>query len=186
MEFLKKLWHCFFVWRFAPANEAELTTADAIVTQACSRMKDGSPGPGNNILAVVTRQMYERYPVAGILPQDEIALADPGLPYSFVARGRPDGRSTVSWNTYEVAKMQAAECFRRGWKKVIVVAFPMHMGRALWTYEKIGLDPLPAPMPSGMKQYLHRNLVHWSHHGRLRIIIRELFCRLLFLVWGWI
>lgn len=187
MPTVQKLWNCLFQWHIPPASEDELKTAHAIVTQAYSRLKDNSPGPGNRVLASVTRKLWERHRLP-ILPQEEIAMADQTLPIHTRIGASPDGLSTMQWNTYAVAKWQARVCLSNDWKRVIVVAFSWHMGRACAVYRKVGLIPLPAAMPAEAeeKQCFHPESRDWTLRTPLRAKPRELACRLLFLYKGWI
>ncbi len=185
MLFIQKLWNCFVNWNIAPATPQELRTADVIVTQACSRLKDNSPGPVNKVLADVTRRLWEHYRLP-ILPQEEIAMADPTLPIHTRIGASLDGVSTMQWNTYVVAKWQARICLENGWKRVIVVAVPYHMGRACAVYRKVGLIPFPVAMPAQEKQYFLPELKMWALRTPLRAKSRELACRLLFLYKEWI
>ena len=182
MNFLKKLYRCLFVWNIPPASDAGLAQADAIVTQCCSRMRDGTPGLPNEVLAAVMRSLYEKYKLP-MIPQEELAMAAPELSYVGVAGGSFTGLSNFSWNTHTVAKFQLDLCKKNGWKKVIIVTFPEHMGRSVWVYSKLGLEPLPVSAPKIV--YSDPGLIHWScRGGRVRFIFREFFCRLLFLFWG--
>ncbi len=188
-KLLKHGFKCLFVWNIPSANKEEFGTADAIVTMAHGRMRDGTAGPGNVILAKITREFNEKYPHLPILPQEEIPLADPDLPYYTIIGGSLDGCSTMEWNTYAIASWQAKICKENGWKRVIVIAFPLHMGRTTWVYEKLGLIPLPAKMPLGLKAYMDPNLVPSGVLGiqtPVRFAVRELLCRILFLYKGWI
>lgn len=179
-------YYTLFSWKIPPATEQELKTADAIVTQAFARLKDNTPGPGNAILAQVTRALYTKYHLP-VLPQEEVAMADPFLTiHTKIIAESPDGRSTLKWNTYFVAKRQAEICQVQGWKRVIVVAVPFHMGRAVAVYHKVGLVPLPAKMPLPAAQYFHSDILDPTLRFRTRATVRELLCRLLFLYKGWI
>ena len=179
MEWLITLFRCFLDWRNCSGRPEDFTHAHAIVTQACSRLRNGSPGPGNLILAAVTRNLHDKYGLP-ILAQEEVPMAAPELPYAYIAGGSKDGKSTWSWNTYTIARLQARECDARGWHRVIVVTVPSHMFRALRVYEKLGLEAIPAPMPR--RGYLHPKSVHWSARAEPLLYLRELLCRILFLL----
>lgn len=181
---MASLWYALFKWNIAPATEQELKTADAIVTQAYSRLKDNSPGPGNLVLARVTRKLWERYHLP-ILAQEEVAMADPTLPIHTRIGGSPDGLSRMQWNTYVVAKLQAKICQANGWERVIVVAISWHMGRACAVYRKIGLMPLPTEKPAEEKRCFHPESMAKTLRTPLIAKTRELACRLLFLYKGW-
>lgn len=183
MEFIRNLLKCLFVWRFKYATEAELASADAIVTQSYNRHKDGTAGPGNLIMAIVAKELCLRYRLP-VIPQEELVMAMPTLPCFAVAGGSNDGKSTKNWNIYEVAKFQANVCKANGWKKVVVVVVPLGAGRALWCYKKLGLDPILAPMPTS--GYYHPDNQTFTLRGPIRLFIREFLCRLLFQKWGYL
>ena len=183
MDLSKRLWRCLFIWKIPPAPGEKLATAQVIVTQACSRLKNSEPGPGNNTLAQVTRWLSEHYQLS-VIPQEEVVMADPNLPCIEVVGGSPDGRSTPSWNTWTIAEIQAGICRREELRSVIVVADPAHMGRAVWVYEAQGLKALPAPMPRDMRRYIFRDAVHWSRRALWLIYFREFCARVLFLLQG--
>ena len=185
-----RMWRrCLTEWKFPMATQQELFRADAIVTQAVSRMKDGSAGHGNLLLALHVRRMQQVFfkqelgRELPVIPQGEVVLAMPDLPgVVAVADGSPDGKSTLLWNTYTVAAFQAEICKQHGWRTVIVVTFDLHMGRALWTYRSLGLDPLPGPVIG--RGYTHRKLVHWGMRAKWRVFLRELALRHVFLLLG--
>lgn len=183
MQFLKSLWRCLFIWQIPPAEETELKTAEAIVTQAFSSLKNGKPGSGNIILAGIARNLHRKYSLP-ILAQEEVAQAlidcslTPLTPYATITKECTGG----GWNTLNIAKAQEEICRSRGWRKVIVVAHPVHMGRAVWTYAKLGLKPLAAAMPD--IGYIHPKLIHRSHRSKWLFRLRELCGRILFLLWG--
>lgn len=180
---MASLWYALFKWEIPPATEQELKTADAIVTQAYSRLKDNSPGPGNMMLARVTRKLWERYRLP-ILPQEEISMADPALQIHTRIGTSPDGLSTMQWNTYAVAKWQARICRANDWKRVIVIAVPFHMGRACAVCRKVGLLPLPAATPED-RTIFHPESMAKTLRTPFLALPRELACRLLFLYKGW-
>lgn len=186
MTILKRIWRTMFSWSFRLPLEEELEKAELIVTQAWSRNADNTPGPGNEILAKVAKDYHERFGQL-VFAQEEVAWClPPHVPQTGVAGGSPDGRSGASWDTYAVAHLQAAHCHRLNIKTVIVVAHPLHMNRALWTYERLGLKALPASMPKDYAKYQGPNLVHATTRGHWLIYwLREsCLARPLFLIQG--
>ena len=184
-RFLKRLADCFFTWKFPEPSLLELVPVGVIVTQAWSKLRDGQPGPGNTLLADTAIDLSWKRGFK-VIAQEEVAYVYPGR-FAFVARAPKsctDGRSTPEWNTYMVAVKQAEICLQYGWQTVLVVAAPVHMGRALWVYERLGFRALPAPVHNA-RAYNHPDTVHWSTRGSLLwTYIRELMCRLLFLWQG--
>lgn len=184
---MASLWYALFKWNIPPVSEKELKTAQAIVTQAHGRMRDGSGGPGNLLMAEVARTLHARLNLP-ILPQEDLSIADPTLPFHTVIGGSATGKSTLQWNTFVIAARQAEICRENGWLKVIVVAFPLHMGRAVAVYRKAGLIPFAAAMPSNLKAYMHPDLVPGGLLGIQtvpRYALREFLVRLMFLKNGW-
>ncbi|OGY64644.1 MAG: hypothetical protein A3I89_02205 [Candidatus Harrisonbacteria bacterium RIFCSPLOWO2_02_FULL_41_11] len=186
MSFFKKLCRILFVFNIPPASEEELQTADVIVTQAAGRKVDGTPTPANFVLARIAHKLQEKYRLP-LLVQEEVKMADPELVTEFVAINASFiGLSTPSWNTFEVAKVQIEYCKRKGYKKGIVIpAVPDHMGRAVWSYQTLGLETLPISMPEDINYFVLEN-IQWFDRTWLRFRIRETLTRLLFWYWGYI
>ncbi len=187
MSFLKKLWKCLFIWNLPKASCKEIESADVIVTQAISRSKSGEPGRGNELLAMVVRQLHRKYPDKPIIPQEEVWLALRDLRFCEVARvpdGEPWSHSTSTWNTEAVARFQADVCRKQGWTKAALVAFPSHQGRAAWTMEKLGLKPLIVKTPGSTNDYCHAEAAYWSARAGWRAVAREVATRIYFLFTG--
>ncbi|MES2087675.1 MAG: hypothetical protein V4467_01635 [Patescibacteria group bacterium] len=207
---MASLWYALFSWDVPTATHQELATAHAIVTQAHGRMRNGSAGPGNRIMANVTRLLHYQFPHLPIMPQEDVALADPTLPYYTVIGGLRDtrcfmatvakkhnttdggsatGASNMQWNTHAIARAQAEICKQNGWTRIIVVAFPIHWGRAAAVYRKLGLTPLMAEMPADLGAYMHPYLIPSGLLGIQTVSKfrkRELLCRILFWLKNWI
>lgn len=182
MRFLRMLWKCFAVWVVKPAIQEELRGARAVLAFADSRMRDGSPGSGNELIAGVVRHLHTAYDLP-ILVQEEVALAAPDLPYAYVVRGEQTGTSSRGWNTAVIANQMVAVCRRNDWKRVAIATTPAHLCRAMWVAERLGLQVMAAAMPKG--QYFHKDLALWAcRGGELRFRSRELLVRLFFLLRG--
>lgn len=185
--FLRAFWQSIFVWHVTPASEGELRSADVIVTQACSRLGDGSPGPGDEILARVAKDLAEKYGLP-ILAQAEVAETDTDYKWYFIV-SEPEsahGLSTKEWNTSVVAEDQVLVCRKKGYTKCIVVAHPDHMLRACGTYKRLGLEVLAAPMPDDQELYQHPGSVQWWYRpapilGKWRYRSREFACRIAYI-----
>lgn len=184
MAFLKKLYLYLFVWDFpSVASDAEMQTAYAVVTQSHSPISLGNAGPGNKIMASVARQISTKYGLP-LLIQEEMELADPSIQYVHISKDpNRSGFSTSSWNTYEIAKLQKEFCDEKGWKRVIVVAHPDHMMRAVAVYQMLGLKAMAAPMPRRLRSYSFPGSFQF---GLVGFRIRETLCRFLFWYWGYI
>ena len=59
------------------------------------------------------------------------------------------------------------------------------MGRAMWSYQILGMAALPAKMPKDVN-YFDRDNIQWFDRTWLRFRIRETLTRLLFWYRGWI
>ena len=185
MNFLKKLYAVLFVWDFPIASEAETKSADAVVTMALIPLSwpGSASSSGNRIMAKVAREIYEKYGKP-LLISEEVAYADPEIKYVHISEDPIGvGESSVVWNTHAIAKLQKEFCDKNGWKRVIVIASPDHMLRACWTYQKLGLKTLSAPMPKSRKSYRYPGSFQYSVIG---FRIREMICRFLFWRWGYI
>lgn len=186
MNFFKKLYRLLFVWNIPAASDEEMRTADVIVTQAAGRRIDGTPTPANFVIAKLARELQKKYRLP-LLVQEEVKMIDPGLQTECVASDANFiGLSTPSWNTFEVAKVQVEHCKLKGYMKVIVIpAVPDHMGRAIWSYQNLGLKTLPAPMPKDA-DYFEPDNIQWFDRTWLCFRIRETLTRLLFWYWGYV
>lgn len=134
----------------------------AIVSQAWSLRKDGKPGRGNEELANVFWPLYEKLPEAKTYPQIEVSLALSHRRFTKVIGEPSDGRSSIAWNTYAVAQRQMLECRKENIMTVVVIAHPLHMVRALWTYRRLGLVACPGPVTMDWDAYVDPELVHWA------------------------
>ncbi len=74
MYFFSKLWHCLTCWELPVASPAEIATAQVIVTQAVEFDRNGSPGPGNAILAEIAFR-YAKQECLQVIPQKELLAA---------------------------------------------------------------------------------------------------------------
>ncbi|MDP3729866.1 MAG: hypothetical protein Q8R26_03960 [bacterium] len=186
MQFLRKLYRLLFSWNFPAASEKELVEADAIIAMAFGATKDGSPGRGNHTIARVTEELLQKYHLP-LLAEWYMAQANPALPYVLIAKPTPAGNepSTSAYHTQTVAQELARECWKKGWRKIIVLASPDHMGRVIWTYEKLGMEVFPAKMPND-GYYGSGYVQTWSHSSRWRWRCKEVLVRILFWYWGYI
>ena len=179
-----------FRWNIPPASEEELNTAKAIVTQSTGWEKDQqTPGVGNVILADITHGLWQRLQIP-VLPQIEVELAERirrrrPFPSAFTADQTTDGRSTMEWNTHTVAALQRAWLQKNNIPLcVILIASPIHMGRAKWVYEKMGFKVRPAPVPN--MRYFDGRQDQWWLQWTAGVYLYEFLTRILFLYKGWI
>lgn len=186
MQFLGKLLRCVFMWHLPQSSIKDISRADVILTQAVSLLKDGSPGPGNKILADVLRELHEKFPDKPIIPQEELSLAAPELPYFAIAKRPPSGvacHSNSAWNTEAVVSFQHDICEKHGWKKAAVVAMPDHQGRTVMVMERFGFVPIVVPVPGPQEIYFNSDCFYFSQRGhRWRFLLREFLCRIYFLL----
>lgn len=165
MNILRKALTCLFAWSVPAASEKELAGAEVVLTQAVEFNRDGTPGPGNQIIAehaeCVARWARKstgksRLP---IIPQREIVLTNPDGHWYSVA-GISPANDNLPATTWEVCSDQARLCRSMGWTRVVVVTFPDHLWRACAVYRRLGLTPIPAPMPS------HQDIEYYSWGAR--------------------
>jgi hypothetical protein len=182
---INKLWKALTDWDFVPASEGQIRSSQLVVTQAWSRRKDGRPGAGNRMLAEATEGVCIGFNKP-VFPQEEVAWGLPKwVPVVGVAGGSETGGSTLEWNTYAVAKVQHDYCRKHDITRVIVVAHPLHMNRALWVYRRLGLEAVPAPVSRRLCWYQDQGLVHPAFRrgwGIPVIWFRELLARWLFVL----
>ena len=182
MRFLRMLWECITLWRPEPATEEELRKCDAVFAFADSRMRDGSPGPGNEFIAAGCRELCERYGLP-LLVQDEVALAAEDLECRYVARGPQHGKSGRRWNTATITDEFAAICRQERWCRIVIVSTPDHLLRCCWVARKRGFEAVCAEMPEG--HYFHPDLALWAcRGGKYRFRARDFLVRLYFLFRG--
>lgn len=175
MRFAQDLFQSLFVWSVPQASKQEIAQADAIVTMAHGLLKDGTPSPGDQILADVVRNLHRQFPTKPIIPQEPVALAAPDLPYVAVARPPKInvlGSSNMAWNTRVVARFDAEVCRRNGWKKVAFVATPWCQPRTQWELERCKLQCVAVPVPPFRKLiydplYTHPLSIYWYGRGGL-------------------
>lgn len=184
---IRSLWKAFIDWDFVPATDEQMQGAQLIVTQAWSRCKDQSPGAGNILLAKVADDLSAKTGLK-VFPQEEVAGAlSHKTPVAGIAGGSKDGASTLEWNTESVAKLQIEYCHEHKLTRVIVIAHPSHMNRALGVYRELGLLAIAAPVPRKWAPYQDPDLIHWWFRYRWMIPIawaRELLARVLFALNG--
>lgn len=185
MRFLKMLWKCITVWSVKPATEEELRSADVIIALSDSKMRDGSLGPGNEVIG--SRVLMDRC-VYGlpVIAQEEAALAAQNMyvEHIHVISGTQDGKSHLKWNTAIIFDRALEICKKKGYKKPIIVTIPDHMPRCVWHAEKRGLLPRVSWMPEGGKYY-DKNLALWScRGGSFRFRFRDFLVRITFLLTG--
>ena len=154
MQFLRRLFECFFVWRVAPREDC---FADAQVIIACS-MGDAA----NRELARITTRLHERFSLPLIL-QWEIADNMPHTPKAGVVRTHHRG-SSIYLDTYEVLA-QAAQLARvKSWQRAILLAHPDHIWRVIRVAEKLGFRVVGVPDTSTVPYDPPWN--HWKFMSR--------------------
>jgi len=188
-NFLRGVWWCFFSWEVVPADDEELHKCQVALAQSFGLREDG-PGLSNEALAEILRRLQSVYPhLAPPLVQWEIRDALPKeYVLSFVVKKhRVEGKYL---ETREVFAQQAEVCHENGWKRVIAVAHPDHMGRVCEVIRAFKLDPVPFPItPSAADTTdVPYDLLssQWWTRGRKRFLVREIPSRLYYLLRGWI
>ncbi len=196
MDFLRKLWQCFFCWRVASEkNKIKLCCADVVLAQSFGRRKEG-PGLSNETLARIafyTSIISDSVHLPLIL-QWEINSCFPAAGRTGVIRRHRqagkylDTREMLA-QAWEICQKPKGVYFLPGvpinmpWKKAIIVAHPDHMWRVMRTAEKIGFEVMVADTSSVPYD---KESVQWWTRGQARFIPREILTRVLYLLRGWI
>lgn len=185
MTIFKRLWRMLFKWTSKKPTDEELKKVELIVTQAYSMNSNGSPGLGNLILSATASDYCSRLGIKAF-PQAEVSFLPKDMIEGVVRSPSRSGKSDRNWNSFTVAKAQADYCRLKGIKTVLVVAHPIHMNRAVWIYERLGLRAIPAEMPRCYAKYQGPLLVHFSarHHWSWFFLRELLIARPLFFLQG--
>lgn len=187
MRFLRMLWKCLTVWKVPPALDADIRKArnPALFAFSDSKMRDGSAGEGNELIAQ-TAVRYQRLYGMVVMAQEEVADAAKKVASDFVLRyaaiGPQHGKSERGWNTAVIADL-FVEHGAQEHDLVIVATVPDHMPRCIWVTERRGLTAGAARMPKG--RYFHPGLALWScRGGTWRFRARDFLVRIFFLIRG--
>lgn len=190
MSFFKKLYWCLFRWRIPYASDEELAGVDAIVTQALWKLRDGSSGPGNELLADAIERIHRMYPHKPIMAQDAVAevLLKRGIRCETIQKSQtePYANSSLAWNTAEVARRQYDVCKQHSWLSIAFVTAPDHTVRSYLAYLRAGFRRVIALTTDPVQvHYHHLNNIYWAARGaRWRYVLREFCARILFLLTG--
>ncbi|MEK7160852.1 MAG: hypothetical protein AAB724_02390 [Patescibacteria group bacterium] len=196
MEFLKKLWQCFFCWRVAPEeSRLKLCGTDVVIAQSFGGRKDG-PGLSNEALAKIAfyASMVSdpvRLPV--ILQWEIVGCFPGGEMVGVIHRHRQTGKyldaREMLAQAWEICQKSKDVWFRPEkqvdlfWKKAIIVAHPDHMWRVMKAAEKIGFEVMAADT-TGVPY--DKESVQWWTRSRFRFRAREIPARIYYLLRGWI
>ncbi|GEM_PF-3324084 len=156
---------------------AQIAQVDAIVTMAQGLRKDGTPSRGDRLFADVLETIHEKFPWKRIIPQEPVALATKGIPFTAIAKppkGNALGESSRTWNTRAVARLQAGFCRRNGWKTVALIASPW-TPRAKWELERCGLNVVVVPMPPYSRELYGDpdSIYSYCRSGSIRYLLVE-------------
>lgn len=174
MTFFEDVFRSIAVWKVPQARSEDIRKADAIVTAAHGLLRDGTPSPGDKILAEAMLRVHRRFPKKPMVPQEPVAMAAGDLRYAAVARppkGNALGSSNLAWNSRAVARFQAKVCRNLFPKKkrvtVALIATPWCQPRMKWELERCGLRVVVVPVPLfHAKTYNHPLSIYWYGRGK--------------------
>lgn len=178
MNFLRKLWQCFFCWKVKPGSQIEIRSADVLLVQSFGLRQD-SPGPSNEALAKIAENLYRPY-VFPLVLQWEVADCLSGTKAGVIREHRRKGEYL---DTYEVLCQSWIICQARGWKRAVVLAHPDHMWRVVKTAEKLGFKTVAADVSSTPYD---KESIQWWTRNRALFIAREIPTRVYYLLRGWV
>lgn len=172
-SFLKDMVRAVSVWSVPQANYQDIALADAVVTAAHGLLHDGTPSPGDIVLANTMRSLHKEFPAKPIIPQEPVALAAPEITYVAIARPPKNnliGTSNMRWNSRTVAEFQADACRSLFPTKelitVAMIATPGSQPRFEWELERCGLKVVVVPVPPFTAEcYNHPDSIYWYGRG---------------------
>ncbi len=144
---LRRIFECVFVWG-EPTPKGNLQDAQLIVTQAMPDCEDGAFSDSNIATADMAERLQKELGIP-IFPQAEVGriLSSRGVKLA----GTTKFFGTVALTNKEypgshgIARLQKKLCDERGWTKVLLVVPYPHAWRALWIYERLGLEVIIPP-----------------------------------------
>lgn len=179
LERIKTFLNCFFVRKVKP--QGKLSEADVIGAFSLGFLKN-DPGLSNEVMARFVEKLFNIHQLH-IISQWEItdAMRVTLIPIKNIHEHRIKGKYL---DTLEVAAQMVEEMKKQGWKKIVVVAHPLHVWRCVKILQKLGVEPIiPArlktiPFDPRSEQWWTRNRILWT--------IKEIPIRLGSFVKGWI
>jgi hypothetical protein len=178
---IKTFFGCFIIRRLKPQDPGQ---ADVVGAFSFAFLKDGF-GRSNKEMARVVEDIHKGWDLP-IMSQWEIAYAvqdqeSKKALETIIEKHREEGKYL---DTLEVAEQMAEQMKKRGRKKILVVAHPLHVWRAVKILQKLGVKALVAPLLWSVpfepksEQWWTRNRFFWT--------IKEIPIRLGSLLKGWI
>lgn len=152
-SFLTRLFECLFIWG-EPTSRGNPGDAEVILTQSMSDCEGGASSDTNLVVAELARKYHEKLGIP-IFPQKEVGriLEALGVP---VVGNTPEQSTTPMLSkkyigTEGVAWLQKAFCDSCAWTRVLILVPYPHFWRALWIYERLGLEVIIPPGLPKMK-----------------------------------
>ena len=169
MNLRTRFYRTFFYWTAPAPTQDALQRTGLIVTMSWRKNRDGTPGPGNLILAQVATAWSLCFEHKPVFPTEEVSSSMPTeIPRAGIVSGAED--------TFDAARIQAEYCHEHEIRSVMVVAHPLHMNRVIWTFERLGIRALPALMPTDYALYQGSDLKHFTaRHHWFAFWLREAF-----------
>jgi hypothetical protein len=174
MNFVVKLFQCFFCWRIKPDSDRELANADVIIGQSFG-LRKRNPGKSNEAMADIARKLHDQYNLPLVL-QWEIANCLPNLPKDFVVREHHIKGEYL--DTYESLYQQRVFCQTKGWTKAIMIAHSDHYWRCMMVAERLGFYVIAVDTSS--VPYDKLSTQSWTR-SMARFLPREILARIVYL-----
>lgn len=175
---LQRLFQCFFVWG-QPAPRGAAGDAQLIVTQAMSDCVDGGSSETNFVVAELARKYHAELGIP-IFSQKEVGRILEAMGVQVVSNAPTQSTTPILSKKYigteGVARLQKVFCDSRAWARALIVVPYPHFWRALWIYERLGLQVI---VPEGLpKMKFQSNLSQWRWRRAITAYPYELAARL--------
>lgn len=175
---LQRLFQCLFVWG-QPAPRGALDDAQLIVTQAMSDCEGGASSDTNLVVAELARKYHEQLGIP-IFPQKEVGTILEAMGVQVVSCAPAQSAIPLLSKQYigteGVAWLQKVFCDSHAWTRMLIIVPYPHFWRALWIYERLGLQVI---VPSGLpKMKFQSNLSQWRWRRTITAYPYELLARL--------
>lgn len=182
--FFVRLLQCLRAWG-KPPRSGKPEAAQVILVQTVSDLKGGRPSETNLALAKLARKYHEQLGVP-VFPQVEVGriLEEWGVP---VVGSTPVFSEIPVFakgyaGTHGIARLQKEFCDSKAWRRALVLAAWPHAWRAIWNYERIGLEVIVPPDLPKMKFERQMSQARWRQ--ALTAYPYEFLARLFYLKQG--
>ncbi|MCH7883296.1 hypothetical protein IIA95_02695 [Patescibacteria group bacterium] len=181
MEFFLKLLQCFFCWEVKSDAADVMCEADVIIALSFGASHE-DPNKSNVALArnVTVLRTVCNLPIIVQWEIGNYLSSSFHTDFLSIYKHREEGKYL---DTYEVLAQAFEACRDHDLEKVIVVAHPDHVWRAIMTARKMGFDVVVPPISD--IPYDQESTQPWTR-SRTRFMVREIPARIIYLFKGWI